>query len=352
MTDITKRIEVAEVKESAAPSLPAEPAVDADSRRFGAMPWASAAERLVLPGLLVALIVVFSVLPQTGGSFLTGANLRTLLANQVVIGIAALAVIPSISAGQYDLSIGANIGASAMAAAGAVRAGWPTPAVLAVALLTGLVIGTVNGGLVAYLRINSLIATIGTSTVIGAFVAWYSDSATIAVPFSRSVTNAVLGSWLGVPKVVWYLAAVAAVVYFLMDHTPMGRYFQSLGSNWRAAHLVGLDVNRLSLLALAITGLGGGLAGLLIAAQNGSVTPQTGPGYMLVALSSVFLGSTCIQPGRFNPLGTVIAVYFGAVVVNGLTLAGAQSWVEPLFNGLALLIAVAVSIAIRGRRSA
>ena len=308
---------------------------------------APALERAVLPLMLLGVIVVFSQLPATADSFMTAANLRTVLSNQAVIGLAALAVIPSIASGYYDLSIGANVGASAMAAAGAARAGWSVPVVIAIALLVGLTIGVINGVLVAYIHIDSLIATIGTSTVVGALVLWYSDSSTIIAPFSRSVTKAVNSTWFGIPKVVWYLAAVAIIVYFLLDQTPLGRYFQALGSNKAAARLVGLNVPRLTVVSLGITGLGAGIAGMIIAVQNGSVSPQTGPGYTLVALSAVFLGSTCIQPGRFNVPGTIIAVYFVAVIVNGLTLTGAASWVNPLFNGLALLVAVAVSVAVR-----
>ena len=310
------------------------------------------AERVVLPVLFAALMVFFALLPATSASFLTDANLRTVLANQAVIGVAALGVIPSIAAGQYDLSIGANVGASAMAAAGAARAGWSVPEIIAVALAVGLAIGIVNGSLVAYLNIDSLIATIGTSTVIGALVSWYSNSATIIAPFPDSVSNAINGDWLGIPRVVWFLAAVGIAIYALMDHAPLGRYFQAVGTNRSAARLVGLNVPRLIVGSLAITGVVGGIAGVMIAVQNGSVSPQTGPGYTLVALSAVFLGSTSIQPGRFNALGTIIAVYFVAIIVNGLTLAGAAAWVNPLFNGLALLIAVALSVAVRRHNEA
>jgi ribose transport system permease protein len=313
------------------------------------LPVAETAERAVLPLLFVAVVVFFAVLPATSATFLTDANIRTVLVNQAVIAVAALGVIPSIASGQYDLSIGANVGASAMAAAGAARAGWPVPAILAAALAVGLLIGVANGSLVAYLRIDSLIATIGTSTIIGALVSWYSDAATIIAPFPTSFTDAVNGDWLGLPRVVWFMALVGIAIYALMDHTPLGRYFQGLGTNRSAARLVGLNVSRLTVGSLAITGLVGGVAGIVIATQNGSVSPQTGPGYTLVALSAVFLGSTAIQPGRFNALGTVVAVYFVAVIVNGLTLAGAAAWVNPLFNGLALLIAVALSIAVRRR---
>jgi ribose transport system permease protein len=307
------------------------------------------AERLILPLLFLGIIAFFSLLPATTHAFSTGANIRTVLSNQAIVAVAALAVIPSIAAGQYDLSIGANVGASAMAAAGAARAGWSVPAVLAIALTVGLCIGAVNGLLVAYLRIDSLIATIGTATIIGALVSWYSDSSTIIAPFPESFVNAINDNAFGIPRVVVIVAVIGVAIYFLMDHTPLGRYFQGLGANWGAARLVGLNVSRLTVGSLALTGVIGAIAGILIATQNGSVSPQTGPEYTLVALSAVFLGSTAIQPGRFNALGTLIAVYFVAFIVNGLTLAGAADWVNPLFNGLALLVAVALSIAVRRR---
>jgi ribose transport system permease protein len=310
---------------------------------------ARAAEGVVLPVLLVVVFAFFALLPATGHVFLTSGNLRGILVNQAVIVLAAIAVVPSIAAGLYDLSVGANIGAASIAAEGAARAGAPMAEIVGVAIATGVLIGAVNGSLIAYLKINSLIATLGTSTIIAALVSWYSAGSTINAPLPHTLVNLVNGDWAGVPRTVIVVLIVAAAVYFLMDHTPRGRAFQALGSNAAAARLVGLDVRRLTLWSLTLTGFVAGIAALLITAQNGGASPQTGPGFTLVALSAVFLGSTAIQPGRFNVVGTIVAVLFVAVIVNGLTLAGAAAWVSPLFNGLALLVAVALSIAVRGK---
>jgi ribose transport system permease protein len=308
-----------------------------------------AAEGTVLPTLLVVLFVFFAILPATGQVFMTAANLRGILVNQAVIMLAAIAVIPSITAGSYDLSIGANIGAASIAAEGAARAGWSITSIVCIALATGVLIGLANGALIAYLKINSLIATLGTSTIIAALVSWYSSGSTINASLPPKLVAVVNGDWAGIPRVIVVVLIVAGAVYFLMEHTTPGRAFQALGSNAAAARLVGLDVRRLTLGSLTLTGFVAGIAALMITGQNGGASPQTGPGFTLVALSAVFLGSTAIRPGRFNVAGTVVAVLFVAVIVNGLTLAGAAAWVSPLFNGLALLIAVALSIAVRGK---
>jgi ribose transport system permease protein len=303
----------------------------------------------VLPVLLIIVFVLFATLPATAGVFTTSANLRGIAINQAVILLAAIAVVPSISSGLYDLSVGASVGAGAIAAQGAARAALPLGAIVLVALLTCVLIGAVNGVLIAYLKINSLIATLGMSTIIAALVSWYTAGVTLSTPLPEPMVSVVNGDIAGIPRVLLLVLAVASAVYFLMQHTPLGRSFEALGSNASAARLVGLNVRLLSIGALVLTGLIAGIAALVITTQNGSASPQTGPGFTLVALSAVFLGSTAIRPGRFNVIGTVIAVAFVAIIVNGLTLAGAAAWVSPLFNGLALLIAVGLSIAVRGK---
>jgi ribose transport system permease protein len=303
----------------------------------------------MLPVLLIIVFVLFATLPATAGVFTTSANLRGIAINQAVILLAAIAVVPSISSGLYDLSVGASVGAGAIAAQGATRGELPLGGIVLVALLTCVLIGAVNGVLIAYLKINSLIATLGTSTIIAAMVSWYTAGVTLSTPLPEPMVSVVNGDIAGIPRVVLVVLAVASAVYFLMQHTPLGRSFEALGSNASAARLVGLNVRLLSIGALVLTGLIAGIAALVITTQNGSASPQTGPGFTLVALSAVFLGSTAIRPGRFNVIGTVVAVAFVAIIVNGLTLAGAAAWVSPLFNGLALLIAVGLSIAVRGK---
>ncbi len=131
------------------------------------------------------------------------------------------------------------------------------------------------------------------------------------------------GDWFGIPRTVYFLAVVALVVYYLLEHTPYGRYLQSIGSNADAARLVGLRVDVLVLLAFVISATLAGFAGVLLVARNGGASPQLGTvADTLQALAAAYLGATAIKPGRFNVLGTLVAIFFLAFTVTGLSLAG------------------------------
>jgi ribose transport system permease protein len=157
-------------------------------------------------------------------------------------------------------------------------------------------------------------------------------------------------NWLGVPRPVWLLVVVALLVAYLLRYTVYGRHLLSIGSNPRSARLVGIRVQLVVLLSFVVAGALAAVAGELELGRTGSGDPQIGPGFTLSALAAAFLGSTTIRPGQFNVPGTIVGVFFVAVSVNGLTLAGAADWVDPLFNGTAVVVAVAVSTVLAHRR--
>ena len=307
-------------------------------------------ERYALVVLLGLLIAFFALLPATHDSFLTVANIRNVAANQTVIAIAALAALVPLIAGEFDVSVGAVLGMVSVAiAALTTRAGLPVPVALVLGIAMGAAVGAVNGFVVAYLRASSFIITLGMATLVGGLVSLYTKNQVIlGVP--QSVVNFGTLNWLGVPRVVWLLAAVALVVGWLLLHTVFGRQLLSVGANQRAARLVGIPVERVVMLSFVLAGALAGVAGALLLARTGSGNPQVGSGYTLSALAAAFLGSTTIRPGRFNVPGTLVGVFFVAVSVNGLTLAGAADWVDPVFNGAAVVIAVAASTVLAHRR--
>ena len=307
-------------------------------------------ERYALVVLLAALIVFFSVLPSTAGSFLTLANIRNVAANEAVIAIAALAAVVPLVAGQFDVSVGAILGMVSIAVAAlTVRAGLPVVLALPLGVGLGGAVGAVSGFVVAYLRANSFIITLGMATLIGGVVSLYTkDQVILGVP--QSMVNFGTLNWLGVPRPVWLLAVVALCVAYLLRYTVYGRHLLSIGANPRAARLVGIRVELVILLSFVVAGALAAVAGELELARTGSGDPQIGPGFTLSALAAAFLGSTTIRPGQFNVPGTIVGVFFVAVSVNGLTLAGAADWVDPLFNGTAVVVAVAISTVLAHRR--
>jgi ribose transport system permease protein len=307
-------------------------------------------ERYALVVLLGVLIAFFAVLPATSESFLTVANIRNVAANEAVIAIAALAALIPLIGGQFDVSVGAVLGMVSVAiAALTVRAGLPVPIALVLGVGMGAIVGAVNGFIVAYLRASSFIITLGIATLVGGLVSLYSkDQVILGVP--SSLTNFGTLNWLGIPRVVWLLAVVAVAVGYVLRHTVYGRRLLSVGANPRSARLVGIPVPLVVLLSFVLAGALAGVAGAVELARTGSGNPQVGPGYTLSALAAAFLGSTTIRPGRFNVPGTIVGVFFVAISVNGLTLAGAADWVDPVFNGAAVVIAVSVSTVLAHRR--
>ncbi|GAA1705422.1 ABC transporter permease [Microbacterium sediminicola] len=307
-------------------------------------------ERYGLLILLLAMIAFFSLLPASSGAFFTTANLSVVLANQSVVMICAIAVMFPLITGNFDFSIGANTVASAMVCA-ALQANVGAPVIVAIgaAIATGALIGLLNGWLVSRLHLDAFITTLGVATAIAGLVQWYSGGLPI-YGIDASMITFGSGTFLGLPLVVYVVVVVAVVAWYLLTWTPFGRRLYALGSNRRAADLVGIHSSRLTFVSFVIAGGLAGVAGILLSARTGGANPGAGTEFLFPALAAVFLGATSIRPGRFNVVGTVLGVLFVAVSVSGLTLAGSQSWVDSVFNGVALVLAVFVSTYLRRRR--
>jgi ribose transport system permease protein len=132
-------------------------------------------------------------------------------------------------------------------------------------------------------------------------------------------------------------------LWFVLSQTPYGRYLESIGSNEKAAKLVGINTDRTILLSFAGSGAIAGIAGDLLTAQLGGADATAGSSYLFPAFAAVFLGATVIRPGRYNVWGTVIAVCFVGFAVSGIILFGASTWANDVFDGAALIVAVALS---------
>ena len=310
-------------------------------------------ERYALLGVLIGLCAFFALYGPTSATFPTAENLRAITGNESVTAIAALAAVIPLVTGQFDVSVGAVLGMSSIIAADAMaNHGAPVWLAVVLAVLGGAVAGAINGFFVAYLKVNSFIVTLASSTLIGGLVALYTNNETILNGIPSSVQDFGSGSTLGIPRPTWVVILLAVAVAYLLAMTTYGRAITSIGSNRRAARLVGLRVDMLTWSTFVLSGTLAGLAGVIELTRTGSGNPVIGFGFTLSALSAAFLGATAIRPGRFNVPGTLIGVLVVAVGVNGLTLAGAADWVEPVFTGAALMLAVALSTQLGVRRGA
>jgi ribose transport system permease protein len=303
--------------------------------------------------LLIVLIVVFSVASKSGTAFRSSANIQNILGNQGVTGIIALAMVVPLVSGYFDLSVAAVAGLSNVTFAAMI--GTHHDAVI-VGIIGALVIsalaGCVNGYLVAGLRLNGFVVTLGTYTLIGGLLQFYTKGQTISNGIPVSVGNWGVAKYLGLPRPFWLLIVVSLITWYVLMHTPFGRKLESIGSNESAARLVGIRVDRAVFLSFLGSAMLAGIAGILLTATSGSADPTAGPAYLFPALAAVFIGATAIRPGRYNVWGTIIGVFLVAIAVDGFTLLGASSWVTPVFNGAALVGAVTISTLMGRRREA
>ena len=310
-------------------------------------------ERYALVILFAITFLFFSFWSKTSATFPTSANIKNVLSSQAVVGILAMAIIIPLTCGEFDFSVGSIAGLTQVLCAGFLtRLGWPVGLAILVPIGIGAFVGLSNGNTVARIGVNSLIVTLGVSTVLAGIVEWYTSGQSILISSSSELVKLGSGDWLGIPRTVYYLAVVALGVYYLLEHTPYGRYLQSIGSNSDAARLVGLRVDLLVMLAFVISGALAGFAGILWVGSNGSASPQLGTvANTLQALAAAYLGATAIKPGRFNVVGTLVAIFFLAFTVTGLSLAGVQNWINDVFNGAALFVAVLISTIIGRKRA-
>ncbi len=305
-------------------------------------------ERVSLILAWIIIIVVFGFLrPDT---FLTVGNMGTILGTDAVLVVLTLGLLLPLRAGDYDLSVAGTLTLSAMMVG--ILSGehhiniW---LVSLAAVAVGAGVGLFNGLFVLIFGINPFIVTLGMGTLLAGIVLLISNDQTFA-GISPSLVNAVVGDrFLNIPLEFYYGLIVCIVVWYLFDLTSFGRKLLFVGTGRNVARLSGIKVGRMRLLALVGAGVLAALAGILYAGTSGSTDPTSGTAQLLPAYAAAFLGATAIVPGRFNAWGTIIAVYFLATGVNGLAIIGLGSWVQDVFYGGALIVAVALSQLARRR---
>jgi ribose transport system permease protein len=291
--------------------------------------------------IFIGILVVFSLLiPDT---FLSTSTWRTLLDNQVITGLAALALLVPLAAGVFNLAIGLQVGAgSILAAYLLVNVGLPGTVAVVLTLLSGVMIGLVSAFLIVQIRIDSFIATLGVSSLLAATITAISKAQQIlGVP--DSFANFGIANVDGITYSFILLVLVALILWYLLERTPSGRRVYATGGNIDAARLSGVNTTAVIYGSLAACGLIAALAGILLTARLGNADPTIGPAYLVPAFTAAFLGSTQFRGGRFNVWGTMVSVYVLAAGVKGLQLWGAPVWIPDAFNGLSLLVAVGLA---------
>ncbi len=301
--------------------------------------------------LTLFLIVLFSILlPKT---FPTLLNLRAILSDKSIIALLSLAAMVPMAAGRIDLTVGYGIVIwHILAISLQTMFGVPWPLAVLIVLLLGAFVGFLNGLLVEIAKIDSFIATLGTGTILYALALWHTGGRQM-VGLLPDGFYAINGTFvMGLPITAYYIFAITIAMWLVLEYKPVGRYLYAIGANPRAAELNGIPTRKFVVGAFVTSGLLTALAGVLLASKLRIGQASVGLEFLLPALVGAFLGSTTIKPGRVNVWGTIVGVAILAVGISGIQQFGGSFWVEPMFNGVTLLVAIGIAGYAQRRKSA
>ncbi len=304
--------------------------------------------------LLAAFFIFFGL---TEDNFLTwNGSIEFVLTEKVIVCMLALAFLVPLITETFDLSIGATMSLSLVIVNKmALETDLPDGVGAIVGMLACLMIGAINGFIVVRLRVNSFIATLGMSQVIAALIRRIHDGGNITTAFGEdyiefgkrsvfSFTWPGSGSEISLPYYFFFGLIVATIIWYVLEHTPIGRHMFATGGNREAARLAGVKVDRIAWGSLIASAGIAGFAGLIYSWKFGTYTSSVGPPLLFPAVGAVFFGASQLK-GRPNVWGTIIAVYTLAFGIKGIGLRYPREidWMQPLFEGLVLIIAVAVA---------
>jgi ribose transport system permease protein len=289
----------------------------------------------------IGVIILFSLLrPDT---FATSATASSILSSQGVLVVVSLAVVLPLIVGEFDLSVGAVLGLAAITVSVLnVNSGVPIGIAVVAGLAVGAAVGALNGFFIVVVGVDGLITTLGIGTLATGIGYALSDYVIVTGVDDRLV-SVVSDEVFGLPLSFYYGVLLAAVMWFVLRYTPVGQHLLFVGKAREVAKLSGLRVNRMRFGALVLCGVVSAVAGLLLAGTVGGADPTAGASFLLPAYSAAFLGATTINPGRFNPWGTLFAVYFLVTGISGLQLLGLSDWIQQVFYGASLVFAVTLS---------
>ena len=300
-------------------------------------------------GTIIGMFIMIAVFAAVAPTFFfTISNFVNILNQAALTAIIAGGLTVAVIVGELDLSIGYAASFAGVLVTGLmVHQNLPPLLAILVVLAVAVVIGVINGLIVSKLRVNSVIATLGTGSIIVGINYAYSTGAPIATGVPESFTNISLGSSLGVPNNILIMFGVLLLLWLLVNRTETGQRIQAVGGNVEAARLSGIRVDRIKIVAFIVAALTAALTGVLLASLIGSGTTTAADAYLLNSFAAVFLGSATLRDGEFHVPGTFIGVLIIGIGFNGLAIFGAPTFYQYVFQGAILVLAVGLSTVAR-----
>jgi ribose transport system permease protein len=291
-------------------------------------------------GGLIVLLVLFGAMTLASDEFLTTDNLANLSRQVAIFGIIAVGQLLVILTAGIDLSVGSVLGLTGCVTAQLLVEGMPVPLAIVVGLLVGVVLGLINGGLVAYGKLPPFIVTLGMLGIARGVVLVLTDASTVQ-PLPDSFGNIANGDFLGLPNLLWMFAIVVAITAFVLRRTVFGRYIYAVGSNPESARLSGVPVTAVLVSVYSIAGLLAAVGGVLFASRLNAGIPTAGTGYELNAIAACVIGGASLFGAKGGAFGAAAGALIVATLNNGGNLLAVNAFYLQIIIGALILIAVA-----------
>lgn len=298
-----------------------------------------------LIGMLIMLVAFSLSKPNV---FPSTTNLTNILNQSALTAIIAGGLTLALIVGEMDLSIGFNASMAGVLVTGLiVEQNFPVWLAISSVILIGAFVGYINSIIVTKLKVNSVIATLGTGSIVQGITFAYSQGVPIASGVPVAFKNISLGRTFSIPNNILIMLGVLFILWILVNRTEWGQQLQATGGNIEAAKLSGIRVDNVKSMAFMITGAAAALTGILLASLIGSGTARAADGYLMASFAAVFLGSATLRDGEFHILGTLIGVLIIQIGFNGMAIFGVPVFYQDIFRGAILILAVGLSTVAR-----
>lgn len=294
-------------------------------------------------GPLFGLLLIVVIISIMSPSFLTADNIFNVLRQVSISALIAFGMTFVILTGGIDLSVGSTLALTGAVAASLLAGGTDPFIAMGVALILGLILGAINGVVIAKGKVAPFIATLATMTIYRGLTLVYTDGKPISgLGDHLSFQMFGKGYFLGIPVPVVTMLVAFFVLYFILRKTTFGRRVYAIGGNAEASRLSGINVDRTTIAVYALTGMLAAMAALILTSRLNSAQPTAGQSYELDAIAAVVLGGTSLTGGRGWIVGTLIGALIIGVLNNGLNLIGVSSFFQQVVKGLVILFAVLI----------
>jgi ribose transport system permease protein len=307
---------------------------------------------------LLFVVGIFSLNPDVRAAFLSGGNFKIVFTQTVIVAIGALGMTLIIISGGIDLSVGSVVALASVVGARllALEHPWSTPAVVALVVLSGGLIGLLNGLLIAGARMMPFIVTLGMMGAARGAAKWLGNNQTVNYD-EKAAVNSIMAidepfQFFPLPTGVWIAIALAAVMALVLRQTVFGRHIFAIGSNEATARLCGVRVRVMKAAIYALAGLFFGLAGLMQLSRLTQGDPTVAVGLELDIIAAVVIGGASLSGGTGSILGSMIGALIMAVLRNGSNQMGWPTYMQEIIIGAVIVLAVALDKFRQGRAAA